>query len=53
MCKILQDEIVRQSSTWHEQAGISIRPEDVILAAFVQLRRIAVRVFTTFEIAVL
>lgn len=39
-----QDELVRESNTWHEQipAGVAIRPEDVILAALVRLRIIAV-----------
>jgi hypothetical protein len=43
-----QDEIVRHSPTWHECGGKTIRPEDVIVAAFVQLRRIAVRLLTLF-----
>lgn len=30
--------------SWHEDGGTSIRPEDVILGAFVQLRRIAARI---------
>ena len=46
MCdtRAIQDELVRESHTWHEQVppGASIRPEDVILAAFVALRQIAV-----------
>jgi hypothetical protein len=33
-------ELVRNSITWHEQNGRNIRPEDVILVSFVQLRRI-------------
>lgn len=37
-----QDDLVRHSTTWHEEGGNSVRPEDVIIAAFVQLRRIAV-----------
>ena len=38
-----EDEIVQHSNSWHEDGGAgTIRPEDVILAAFVQLRRIAV-----------
>ena len=40
---MIQDDLVRHSMTWHEQGGNTIRPEDVIVAAFVQLRRIAVR----------
>lgn len=39
---VLQDELVRNSVTWHEEGGSTIRPEDVILGAFVNLRRIAV-----------
>lgn len=38
-----EDALVRHSSTWHEQGGSTIRPEDVIVSAFVQLRHIAVR----------
>jgi hypothetical protein len=34
-------ELVKHSVTWHDDSGSPIRPEDVILAAFVQLRRIA------------
>ncbi|THG96827.1 hypothetical protein EW026_g5073 [Hermanssonia centrifuga] len=34
-------ELVRHSTTWHEEGDTPIRPEDVILAAFVQLRLIA------------
>jgi hypothetical protein len=37
-----EDELVLHSSTWHEEAGNPPRPEDVIVAAFVQLRRISV-----------
>lgn len=33
-------ELVRHSTVWHEEGGSPIRPEDVILAAFVQLRKI-------------
>jgi len=39
-----EDEIVRHSARWHEQGGgvapLDRRPEDVILASFVQLRLI-------------
>ncbi len=39
-----QDDLVRHSAAnWHEEGGTPLRPEDVIVAAFVQLRRIAVR----------
>lgn len=37
-----EDDLVRNSATWHEGGGSSIRPEDVIVAAFVSLRRISV-----------
>ena len=37
-----QDDLVRHSANWHEEGGTPFRPEDVIVAAFVQLRRIAV-----------
>ncbi|KAJ7285568.1 fungal-specific transcription factor domain-containing protein [Mycena rebaudengoi] len=36
-----EDDCVRHSMTWHEQSGGPPRPEDVIVAAFVQLRRIS------------
>jgi hypothetical protein len=36
-----EDDLVKNSHHWHESKFI--RPEDVIVAAFVQLRRIAVR----------
>lgn len=34
--------LVRNSGNWHEKGGPVVRPEDVIVAAFVALRRIAV-----------
>jgi hypothetical protein len=40
---IFQDELIKHSSNWHKEGGHSVRPEDVVVAAFVQLRRIAVR----------
>ncbi|KAJ7470490.1 fungal-specific transcription factor domain-containing protein [Mycena latifolia] len=36
-----EDDLVRHSLTWHEEGGNPPRPEDVIVAAFVQLRRIS------------
>jgi len=36
-----EDEFIRHSADWHKQGGSTIRPEDVIVAAFVQLRHIA------------
>lgn len=36
-----EDDLVRNAKTWHDRGG-AIRPEDVIVAAFVTLRRIAV-----------
>ncbi|KAJ6455859.1 fungal-specific transcription factor domain-containing protein [Mycena sanguinolenta] len=36
-----EDELVRHSVTWHDQAGNPPRPEDVIVAAQAQLRRIS------------
>ncbi len=45
-----EDALVRHSSTWHEQGGSTIRPEDVIVSAFVQLRHIAVRpTYSSYE----
>ena len=37
-----EDDLVRNAKTWHDRGGSVIRPEDVIVAAFVTLRRIAV-----------
>ncbi|KAF8652690.1 hypothetical protein AX16_004195 [Volvariella volvacea WC 439] len=44
-----EDELIRHSSTWHEQGGANIRPEDVIVAAFVALRRIAAETTDIFN----
>jgi hypothetical protein len=35
-----EDDLIRNSTTWHESSHL--RPEDVIVAAQVQLRRLAV-----------
>lgn len=40
-----EDDLVRHSTTWHEEGGSTMRPEDIIVAAFVALRRIAVFTF--------
>ncbi|TCD70326.1 hypothetical protein EIP91_003955 [Steccherinum ochraceum] len=34
-------ELVRHSTNWHTEGALPVRPEDVIVAAFVQLQRIA------------
>lgn len=44
-----EDALVRHSSTWHEQGGSTIRPEDVIVSAFVQLRHIAAETTDIFH----
>ncbi|CAK5279529.1 unnamed protein product [Mycena citricolor] len=36
-----EDDLVRHAITWHEQGTAPPRPEDVIVAAFVQLRRLS------------
>ncbi|KAF8124010.1 fungal-specific transcription factor domain-containing protein [Boletus edulis] len=36
-----EDDFIRHADTWHEQGGSPIRCEDVVVAAFIQLRRIA------------
>lgn len=48
-----EDEIVLKSEGWHEcvPRQIGIRPEDVILASMVSLRRIAVRNFPNTKLA--
>ena len=40
-----EDELIRNSVTWHKRGGGVVRPEDVVIAAFVSLRRIAVRLY--------
>ena len=40
-----EDELVRRAGSWHQTSGGAVRPEDVVIAAFVSLRRIAVRFF--------
>lgn len=37
-----EDELVRRAGSWHQTSGGAVRPEDVVIAAFVSLRRIAV-----------
>lgn len=37
-----EDDLIRNSHTWHTEGGGQLRQEDVIVAAFVSLRRIAV-----------
>ncbi|KAH7889823.1 fungal-specific transcription factor domain-containing protein, partial [Phlebopus sp. FC_14] len=36
-----EDDFIRHADTWHERGGSPIRCEDVVVAAFIQLRRIA------------
>jgi hypothetical protein len=43
-----EDDMVRHSATWHEEGGTPLRPEDVVVAAFVQLRRIAAETTDVF-----
>lgn len=38
-----EDDLIKSAMVWHEGSGTAMRPEDVIIAAFVALRRIAVR----------
>jgi hypothetical protein len=44
-----EDDFIRHSETWHEQGGTPIRCEDVIVAAFAQLRRIATEATDMFH----
>ncbi|KAK7043733.1 hypothetical protein VNI00_008345 [Paramarasmius palmivorus] len=44
-----EDEFIRHSINWHDQVTGNIRPEDVILAAFVQLRHIATETTESFR----
>lgn len=43
-----EDDLIKHSNTWHiGSGGKNVRPEDVIIAAFVSLRRIAVSLIHT------
>ncbi|KZV67951.1 hypothetical protein PENSPDRAFT_583137 [Peniophora sp. CONT] len=44
-----EDEIVRNAHHWHENGGGDIRPEDVIVSAFVQLRCITAETTEVFH----
>ncbi|KAG1778609.1 fungal-specific transcription factor domain-containing protein [Suillus placidus] len=44
-----EDDFIRHSETWHEQGGLPIRCEDVIVSAFTQLRRIATEATDMFH----
>ncbi|KAJ8078494.1 hypothetical protein PM082_012776 [Marasmius tenuissimus] len=44
-----EDEFIRHSMNWHEHGLGGIRPEDVIVSAFVQLRHIAAETTETFR----
>ncbi|THV08056.1 hypothetical protein K435DRAFT_741674 [Dendrothele bispora CBS 962.96] len=44
-----EDDFIRHSINWHEKGGNTIRPEDVIVSAFVQLRHIAAETTEIFH----
>ncbi|KAF8061438.1 fungal-specific transcription factor domain-containing protein [Lyophyllum atratum] len=44
-----EDDIIRNSTSWHEQGGTTIRPEDVIVASFISLRLIAAETTEIFK----
>ncbi|KAF9264936.1 hypothetical protein L218DRAFT_925678 [Marasmius fiardii PR-910] len=44
-----EDEFIRHATNWHEHGLGGIRPEDVIVCAFVQLRHIAAETTETFR----
>ncbi|KAF9475325.1 hypothetical protein BDN70DRAFT_257801 [Pholiota conissans] len=46
-----EDDLIRHAMSWHEASGTTIRPEDVIIAAFVALRRIAAETTDLFNSA--
>ncbi|KAF8197377.1 fungal-specific transcription factor domain-containing protein [Pholiota molesta] len=46
-----EDDLIRHAMSWHEASGTTIRPEDVIIAAFVALRRIAAETTDIFNTA--
>ena len=43
-----QDDLVRNSAEWHKESSTPPRPEDVIVAAFVQLRRLSAETSDVF-----
>jgi hypothetical protein len=43
-----QDDLVRNSAEWHKESSTAPRPEDVIVAAFVQLRRLSAETSDVF-----
>ncbi|KIO27506.1 hypothetical protein M407DRAFT_42295, partial [Tulasnella calospora MUT 4182] len=43
-----EDDLIRNSGNWHRQARGERRPEDVIVAAFVQLRRLSAETSDVF-----
>ncbi|KZT03432.1 uncharacterized protein LAESUDRAFT_716247 [Laetiporus sulphureus 93-53] len=44
-----EDLLVSHASTWHEEGGIPMRQEDVVVAAFTELRRIAAETTDVFN----
>ncbi|KIL68664.1 hypothetical protein M378DRAFT_158512 [Amanita muscaria Koide BX008] len=44
-----EDDLVRNANSWHKQGGGPARPEDVIVAGFVELRRIAAETTDVFN----
>ncbi|KAF9557675.1 hypothetical protein CPC08DRAFT_668433 [Agrocybe pediades] len=44
-----EDDLVRNSISWHTAGGSSVRPEDAVIAAFVSLRRIAAETTDIFN----
>ncbi|CCM06519.1 uncharacterized protein FIBRA_08791 [Fibroporia radiculosa] len=44
-----EDDLVRHATTWHEEGSMPIRQEDVIVAAFTQLRSIAAETTDVFN----
>ncbi|KAG5634743.1 hypothetical protein H0H81_000938 [Sphagnurus paluster] len=44
-----EDDMIKNSPSWHERGGGTIRPEDVIVASFVSLRCIAAETTDLFK----
>ncbi|KAJ3761851.1 protein priB [Lentinula raphanica] len=44
-----EDTFIRHADRWHEESTDSVRPEDVIVAAFVRLRQIAAETTEIFQ----
>ncbi|KAF8623945.1 hypothetical protein AX15_006110 [Amanita polypyramis BW_CC] len=44
-----EDDLIRHANSWHKEGGGPVRPEDVVIGAFVELRRIAAETTDVFN----